>query len=264
VSARSVVRRLAAIRQWYAYLALEPEATGVRQNPVPSGAAARTGAGIVAGRPALLRYDRPLPQTLSGAEIDRFLAGLTATRYRDRALVGLLKDGGLRVGEALALRLGDVDWSKAVLSVRATKTRTTRLVPVSAEAVALLATYVREERPKALPHDAVFVNLGRRGFGQPLRYRAWVAVCERARQAAGTPRVHAHAFRHTFATNMAESGLPLDTLQRILGHRHLDTLGVYNRVRDGRAHREYRQVMQAMAAAPAAPRPALAAGGPRP
>src|SRR5262245_5294644 len=39
VSARSVVRRLAAVRQWYAYLALEPEATGVRRNPVPGGAA---------------------------------------------------------------------------------------------------------------------------------------------------------------------------------------------------------------------------------
>jgi site-specific recombinase XerD len=133
-----------------------------------------------------------------------------------------------------------------VLSVRATKTRTARLVPVSAEAVALLAAYVREERPKALPHDAVFVNLGRRGFGRPLRYRAWVAVCERARAAAGTPRVHAHAFRHTLATNLAEGGLALDALRRLLGHRNLDTVLVYDRVRDGRLYREYRQAMQAM------------------
>src|SRR5882762_3216102 len=58
VSARTLVRRLSAIRQWYAYLALEPEETGVHRNPIPSGSAIRTGAGIIAQRPALLRYDR--------------------------------------------------------------------------------------------------------------------------------------------------------------------------------------------------------------
>jgi integrase/recombinase XerD len=249
VSARTIVRRLSAVRQWYAYLALEPEATGIHRNPVPAGSAVRTGAGAIARQPALLRYDQPLPQTLDSEEIDRFVACLTATRYRDRALVWLLKDGGMRVSELLALRLGDIDWSKAVLTTRATKTRTARLVPVSAEAIALLAAYVRDERPPTLAHDVVFVNLGRRGFGQPFRYRSWVAVCERARQAAGTPRVQAHAFRHTFATNMAEGGMPLDTLKRVLGHRHLETVAVYNQVRDGRAYREYRQVMTTLSGA---------------
>jgi site-specific recombinase XerD len=61
--------------------------------------------------------------------------------------------------------------------------------------------------------------------------------------------VHAHAFRHTFATNMAEGGMPLDTLKRVLGHRHLESVAVYNQVRDGRAHREYRQVMAAISGA---------------
>lgn len=235
VSARTIVRRLSAVRQWYAYLALAPEETGVERNPVPAGNAIRTGAGAVAGKPALLRYDAPLPQTLSGEEFARFVACLTATRHRDRAIVWLLKDGGVRIGELLALRVGDVDWSKRTLTVRAPKTRSTRLVPVTAEAIAVLADYVRRERPRPLPHDYVFVNLGRRGFGQPFRYRSWVAVCETARQAAGTPHVHAHAFRHTLATNLTEGGMALDALQRLLGHRSLDTVMVYNRVRDGLA-----------------------------
>lgn len=244
VSTRSIVRRLSAIRQWYAYLALEPEATGVCRNPVPAGSAARTGAGIIAGKPALLRYDRPLPAVLSANEMDRFLACLTATQFRDRALAWVLKDGGMRIGELLGLRLGDIDWSKRVLTVRATKNRTERLVPISQEAVTILADYVRLERPKTLAHDTVFVNLGHRGFGLPFTYRSWVAICEKARQAAGTPRVHAHAFRHTYATNMAESGMPLDTLKRVLGHRHLDTLAVYNHVRDSRVQREYQEAMR--------------------
>jgi site-specific recombinase XerD len=243
VSARTIVRRLSAIRQWYAFLLLEPEVTGVRRNPVPAGTSLRAAAGIVAGQPALLRYDQPLPKTLSAADMDHFIAHLTATVYRDRCLVWLLKDGGLRIHEVLDLRLGDIHWSKAAVTVRSAKSRTTRLVPLSADAVALLGAYIRDERPLDLDHDHVFVCLGRRSFGKPLTYRAWAYICQRARQAADTPNVHAHAFRHTCATNLAEAGMPLDALQRLLGHRHPDTTMLYNRVRDGRLHREYREAM---------------------
>ncbi len=131
VSARTMVRRLSAIRQWYAYLALEPEETGVRRNPIPAGSAIRTGAGIIANKPALLRYDRPLPQVLLAEEIDAFLTRLTATQFRDPAIVWLLKDGGARISEILRLRLGDINWSKRILTIRATKNKRERLVPVT-------------------------------------------------------------------------------------------------------------------------------------
>ena len=108
---------------------------------------------------------------------------------------------------------------------------------------------MRLERPRPLVHDIVFVNLGRRGFGQPFRDRSWVAICEQARKAATTPRVRAHAFRHTFATNMAESGMPLDALQRALGHSNMDTVMIYNQVRDGRLYREYQEAMAVQEAA---------------
>lgn len=165
---------------------------------------------MVAGQPALLRYDQPLPTTLSAAEMDHFIGHLTATTYRVRCLVWLLKDGGLRVHEALDLRLGDIHWSKAAVTVRSTKSRTTRLVPLSADAMALLGAYIHSERPLDLGHDHVFVCLGRRSFGKPLTYRAWAYICQRTRQAADTPNVRVHAFRHTCATNLAEALSPLD------------------------------------------------------
>ena len=164
VSARTLVRRLSAIRQWYGYLALQPEETGVFRNPIPAGSAIRTGAGVIYGRPALLPYDRSLPQALSATEIELFVHHLTATRYRDRAIVWLLKDGGLRINEALQLRLGDINWSKRILAVRPTKNKRERLVPVTEEAMVPLSNYVRLERPNTHWHDFIFVNLGRRGF----------------------------------------------------------------------------------------------------
>lgn len=222
---------------------LEPELTGVRRNPIPAGGALRTAAGIVSGQSALLRYDRPHPQTLTADEIDRFISHLTATTHRDRAIVWLLKDGAVRIGEALALRIQDIHWAGKRITVHATKSRNSRVVPLSDEALTALSNYLRLERPKSLDHDYVFVCLGRRSFGKPLSYRAWVYVCEQARKRADAPRVHAHAFRHTCATNLAEAGMPMDALQRQLGHRHIETTLIYNEVRDSRLQREYHQAM---------------------
>jgi integrase/recombinase XerD len=244
VSARTLVRRLSALRQWYTFLMLEPEQTGVERNPVPGGSSLRAAVGVISGQPALLGYDRPQPQTLTADEMTRFIEQLTATGYRDRAIVWLLKDGAVRIGEALDLRLGDVHWAGHRLTIRCSKSRNQRIVPLSDEALASLSDYLRLERPKDLSHDFVFVCLGRRSFGQPFRYRAWVYVCEKARKKAGTPRVHAHAFRHTCATNLAEAGMPLDALQRQLGHRHIETTLIYNQVRDSRLQREYRAAME--------------------
>lgn len=244
VSARTLVRRLSALRQWYTFLMLEPEQTSVERNPVPGGASLRAAVGVVSGQSALLSYDRAYPQILTADEMTRFIEQLTATGYRDRAIVWLLKDGAVRIGEALDLRLGDVHWAGHRLQIRSSKSRNQRVVPLSDEAITVLGDYIRLERPKDLSHDYVFVCLGRRSFGEPFRYRAWVYVCEQARKKAGTPRVHAHAFRHICATNLAEAGMPLDALQRQLGHRHIETTLIYNQVRDSRLQREYRAAME--------------------
>lgn len=248
VGARSTVRRLSAIRQWYEYLKLAPDVTGVRMNPIPRGTAARAAAGLVASRPALLSYDTRLPEVLSGEEMEEFIGHLVGTKYRDRAMVYLMKDGGLRISEVLNLRLSEVDWSRRSLKIRPSKGKIERNVPISVDAVSELSNYVRLERPKGLDHDYVFVNLGRRGFDRPFTYPSWAAVCRKARVAAGVDGVHAHAFRHTFATNMREAGMELDALQRILGHAHMDTTMIYNHVRDGRAWREYQEAMAVQAA----------------
>ncbi|MEQ1606463.1 MAG: tyrosine-type recombinase/integrase [Pyrinomonadaceae bacterium] len=243
ISARTLVRRLSALRQWYTYLMLEPEQTGVKRNPVPGGSTLRVAAGIVSGQPALLHFDSAQPKTLTVDEMTRFIEQLTATSYRDRAIVWLLKDGAIRIGEVLDLRLGDIHWAGHRLTIRSSKSHNQRVVALTDEALDELGSYVRLERPKDLAHDFVFVCLGRRSFGQPFRYRAWVYICEQARKKAETPSVHAHAFRHTCATNLAEAGMPLDALQRQLGHRHIETTLIYNQVRDSRLQREYKAAM---------------------
>lgn len=243
ISARTVVRRLAALRRWYDFLCLEPESTGVWRNPVPHGASLRAATSAVTGQSTLLRYDQEYPELLSPQEMDSFVANLDVTRYRDKAIAWLLKDGALRIHEALGLRMGDIHWAGRRVTVRAAKSYSSRTVPLTRESLAVLGAYIRLERPAGLEHDYAFVCLGRRSFGEPFNYRAWVYVCEKAREKAGTPRVHAHAFRHTQATNLAEAGMPLDSLRRLMGHRHLDTTLVYAQIRNDRLRREYEEVM---------------------
>ncbi|MBK7935089.1 MAG: hypothetical protein IPK01_16790 [Acidobacteria bacterium] len=101
---------------------LEPEQTGVQRNPVPGGGTLRTAAGIVSGQPALLRYDRTHPQTLSPDEIDRFVSQLTATKHRDREIVWLLKDGGVG-SAAFPTKMPDIHWAGRRVTVHTTKSQ---------------------------------------------------------------------------------------------------------------------------------------------
>lgn len=243
LSRRTLSRRLSGVRGWYQYLMLRPEETGVTRNPVPMGSAFRTAAGVKAQRPALLREDRPLPAILTTEEVARFLAHLTATQFRDRALVYLMWSAGLRISDALALRVGDIDWAQAMITVRSPKSRRVRRIPVGRDAMTMLSNYVRLERPKTLDHDVVFVCLGRRHHGGPMSYKAWTYVCDQARRRAGLGQIHAHLFRHTAATELAEGGMSLEALMKQLGHAHLDTVMVYTQVRNSRLAREFRQAI---------------------
>jgi len=128
VNERTISRRLSAIRQWYGYLALHPEQTGVTRNPITATGVLGTALGARRKQPSPLRYDRPLPQVLSSEEITHFLEHLTVTTYRDRAIVYLMWHAGLRISEALALQLGDIDWGSRLIVVRAGKSRRERRI----------------------------------------------------------------------------------------------------------------------------------------
>jgi len=116
-------------------------------------------------------------------------------------LFGLLAASGLRVSEALRLTRTDVDLAGGVLTVRATKFRKSRLVPLHATTTAALRTYA-EHRDRAVPRPVAptfFVSLR----GTPLAYSTVRTVFRRLSHALGwathAPRPRIHDLRHTFA-----------------------------------------------------------------
>lgn len=141
---------------------------------------------------------------------------------RNAAILYLLYDTGLRMGELLGLRTGDVDMTQGVLRVNPeeSKTGSSRIVPLGIKSSKALARYERTERKPALPHvDALMIARG----GAPLTKSGLSQLMNRIAEAAELPRDHVapHAWRRGFAVEYLRNGGDLFTLQQILGHASL-------------------------------------------
>ncbi len=136
------------------------------------------------------------------------------TALRDRALVLLLADTGLRIGEVAALRVEDVDLVAGRIWVRRGKGGKSRVVFASAPVLEALQAYWASR--SARPEDPAFTDLE----GQGLSADALKRLIRRLGQRAGV-RIHAHALRHFFATQYLRNGGDPLTLKRLLGHSSL-------------------------------------------
>jgi integrase len=146
-------------------------------------------------------------------------------------LFGLLAATGIRVSEACRLTLTDVDLGDAVLHIRASKFRKSRLVPLHPTSTTALRSYAMQRDGTArLPPTATFF-VGARGM--PLPYNTICTVFQRLRLALGweqlNPRPRIHDLRHTFACRRLRDwyGEGVDVAPRVaslatyLGHAHV-------------------------------------------
>jgi len=148
---------------------------------------------------------------------------------RNRAVMALLYDTGMRVGELVQLDRADVDLAAAVIHVRKGKSRRARRAPLSPKMRLLLRRYLDHwHRPALFPElDPPRLFTDRRGRALATNaVRQWM---RRAGRAAGisTVRVSPHTWRHTFATEYLRNGGTESGLQIILGIRHRSVLDRY-------------------------------------
>ncbi len=174
------------------------------------------------GRP---KVGRTLPRTATVDEMTHVLdAAEDEAPARDMALIELMYGAGLRVGEAAALAIGDVDLIDGVVRVRRGKGGKERRVPMGGAAVAAIRAWIAE-RPMA-DHDRLFTN--RRGG--PLTDRSMRRIVQARGRAGGVSRLHPHALRHSFATHLLDAGADLRAIQEMLGHASLSTTQRYTHV----------------------------------
>lgn len=195
-----------------------------------------------------------LPRPLDDAQIHALLEQLRC--LRDRALVLLMLQGGLRPGEALGLHLEDIAYGRRRIVVRhrtdhpkgvRSKSHFERIVDLhEPEVLAALSAYVLTERPCEADTTLVFLVGGRgRRRCEALGYDALVRLFARACQRAGIRQawVTPHALRHTHATRMWEGGMRELTLQKRLGHASAESTRLYTRVSDSTVVAEYRRAL---------------------
>ena len=215
LSPATVARTLSGVSSWYDFLV---KLRAVDANPVRG-----------ADRPAVSR-DHSSTLGLTPPEVDALLAAADAdtgpAALRHRAVLALLADLGLRVGEVVGLDAADLGWERGHRSLRFVgkggKPRRRALTP---DAAAALDRYLdgRTDGP-------LFVT----GTGTRLDRHAVFRLVRRLAREAGIPsweRLSPHSLRHAFATAARAEAVPLEDVQDAMGHADPRTTRRYDRDR---------------------------------
>jgi len=219
----TIRRRLIALRMFYDYLAYACD----KEVPSP----------VIARRHYISQRHR-LPRNLHQNEVEKLFAAI-GDHLRDRTIFTLMLHTGVRVGEVVNLRTGDVYLSEIRtphLRVNG-KGQHERIVYLSAMASQLLEEYLTS-RPKD-SDERVFLN--RRG--NPITTTGiQLQLAKYCRQA--NIWVTCHQLRHTFACGMIAAGVPVTSVQKLLGHVSLRTTQFYVEVADRQVEQDYHAGIQ--------------------
>jgi integrase/recombinase XerD len=200
-----------------------------------------------------------IPVVLDRDEVLKLLQCIPSRKQR--MLLTTMYATGMRVGEAVHLRVTDIDSRRMTILVGRGKGNKQRLVPLSQKLLTELRLFWQTHR------NPVWLFPSRRP-DQPLSTPAPGRTLQRAKVRAGLKRrFSTHVLRHTFATELLEAGVDLFSIQKILGHRSLSTTATYTHVR--RSHlqeacqslellplEQLRQIPAPAAASAPVPRPA--------
>jgi len=180
-----------------------------------------------------LKEPQKVPVVLSQDEVRRLLT--MAPGLKARVMLSLAYGCGLRAGEVVRLRVGDIDSAQTIIRIVQSKGRKDRNVMLPADILEMLREWWKE-RPAG--QDAGVVAADRVLFpgyrGKTLSTRQFSRLFHAAAAAAGiTKRVSLHSLRHSFATHLLERGVDIRVIQALLGHAKLTTTARYARVATG-------------------------------
>ncbi|WP_426980269.1 tyrosine-type recombinase/integrase [Bacillus pseudomycoides] len=176
-----------------------------------------------------LRVKKKQIKTLESGQVKQIIDACHTNR--DKLIIMLMYEGGLRIGEVLSLRLEDIaTWDNQIcLTPREVnengayiKLRKARTIHVSKELMALYTEYLVYEYGEEIEHDYVFISLKEEYYGKPLKYQSVLDLIRRIVKRTGiefTP----HVLRHTHATELIRDGWDVAHVQRRLGHANVQT-----------------------------------------
>ncbi len=215
-AARSVARRLSALRGYHRYLVF----AGVRSSDPTAGLTAP-------------KLGRRLPDVLSVYDVEALMDAVdtsTPLGVRDRAMIEVDYGAGLRVSELITLEISNLFLEEDYIKVVG-KGSKERVIPLGSAAIEWTNRYRADVRPalaaKAPPTDVLFLN----ARGRPLsRMGFWKILQKHVLVSGVRDSVKPHTLRHSFATHMLEGGADLRAVQEMLGHADISTTQIYTSV----------------------------------
>jgi integrase/recombinase XerD len=197
-----------------------------------------------------LKQPQCIHKTLNPDQIDQLCNACYL--MRDKFLIRLLYETGMRIGQALGLRHQDIhSWDNEIkivprydnINQALAKTRDSYIVHVSQKLMSLYTDYLINEFDD-IDSDYVFVNIREGIIGDPLKYNVVAKLFDRLRKRTGI-YAHPHMLRHTHATELIRCGWDVAKVQKRLGHKDVQTtLNIYSHLNDDDMKRAYQSYQE--------------------
>ncbi|MBD2777070.1 tyrosine-type recombinase/integrase [Iningainema tapete] len=205
-------------------------------------------------RTRLLKLKEPkrFPGVMTPEQIKQLVAA--CQRTRDKFLICLLHESGMRIGEVLGLHHEDIHTSgQNEISVifrddntnaARTKSRESRVIHVSRELMTLYSDYLINEYPESIDSNYVFVNIWEGKLGSPMTYSTVASLFTRLEKKTGID-ARPHLFRHTHATDLIRNGWDMAQVQKRLGHANIQTtINTYTHLTNEDLKKAYQQYLE--------------------
>ena len=167
-----------------------------------------------------MKYNTPLPFILTKEEALTFID--TIPNLKKKALICLLYSSGLRISEVCHLRVEDIRSGTQQIFIRKSKNRADRYAALSPLALIILRNYwLTHGRPSG------WLFPGQKSDSSITTVTAGVYIKNHLKKLGWTYPVTSHTFRHSFATHHYEQGTDLLTIQKLLGHRSINSTILY-------------------------------------
>jgi len=219
-------QRLTAVRLYFDYLIEE----GYRErNPVGRGKYT-PGTGFAGQRERpLIPHFRKLPWIPTDEQWRTILEATRVEPLRNRVMLALAYDAGLRREELCSLQVSDIDPAYRLLRIRAetTKNRQERTVPYSEVTSVLYMNYLGDRRNLSQARGPLFLSESRRNRAHPISIWTWSKVIEGIAERAQVPQFTTHTLRHLCLTDLARADWDLHQIATFAGHRSLQTTLLY-------------------------------------